>query len=268
VVVGSQTLALPTSEVERVLRVRPDQMRRAEGRDVLAGDRPIPLVALARLLPPLLERPTTSPTPVVVLAVGERRLALAVDELVAEQEIVLQPLGARAGLLPLLSGAAILATGRVALVLDPVAIVTAGLGLGAGSLSRAEVTGAARRKVLVVDDSITTRTLEQSILEAAGYDVSTAVDGADGWNALQERGADAVVADVDMPRMDGFALCEAIRGSKRFKELPVVLLTAMETPDHRARGLEVAADAYIGKSSFDQRALLDTLRELLAGVPA
>jgi two-component system chemotaxis sensor kinase CheA len=93
--------------------------------------------------------------------------------------------------------------------------------------------------------------------------VLAAVDGADGWKVLQERGADAVVADVEMPRMDGFALCEAIRSAKRFKELPVILVTAMETPEHRARGLEVGADAYIGKSSFDQENLLATLRQLL-----
>ncbi|MGH7590161.1 MAG: response regulator [Gemmatimonadales bacterium] len=114
-----------------------------------------------------------------------------------------------------------------------------------------------------MDDSITTRTLEQSILEAAGYEVLTAVDGADGWKALQERSCDLVVADVEMPRMDGFALCEAIRGSKRFKAVPVVLVTALETAEHRARGLEAGADAYIGKSSFDQQNLLDTIGQLL-----
>ena len=129
--------------------------------------------------------------------------------------------------------------------------------------ARPEAVGPARRRILVVDDSITTRTLEQSILEAAGYDVLTAVDGDEGWRQLQEQGCDLIVADIEMPRMDGFQLCEAIRGSKRFSELPVILVTAMETPAHRARGLEVGADAYIGKSSFDQQHLLDTIQQLL-----
>jgi two-component system chemotaxis sensor kinase CheA len=80
---------------------------------------------------------------------------------------------------------------------------------------------------------------------------------------LQEQGCDLVVADIEMPRMDGFALCEAIRSSSRFKRLPVVLVTALETAEHRTRGLEVGADAYIGKSSFDQQNLLDTIRQLL-----
>jgi len=121
----------------------------------------------------------------------------------------------------------------------------------------------ARRRVMVVDDSITTRTLEASVLEAAGYDVMTAVDGADGWRLMQERGADLVVSDVEMPRMDGLQLCEAIRASSRFKSVPVILVTALELPDHRARGLEVGADAYLGKSSFEQDALLTTVRDLL-----
>jgi two-component system chemotaxis sensor kinase CheA len=269
VTVGPQTLAIPASHVERVLRVRPEEMRRAEGRDLLSGERPIPLVALARLTPPLPERPISGAVPVAVLAAGERRLAVVVDELADEREIVLQPLTHGAPALPLASGAAILDTGRVALVLDPAAVIAAGLGLEAPGVARAPgPAGAARRTVLVVDDSLTTRTLEQSILEAAGYDVVVAADGAEGWKALQEGGADAVVADIEMPRMDGFALCEAIRSTKRFKALPVVLVTAMETPEHRARGLEVGADAYIGKSSFDQKHLLDTLRQLLAGEAA
>jgi two-component system chemotaxis sensor kinase CheA len=100
-----------------------------------------------------------------------------------------------------------------------------------------------RRRLLVADDSVTTRSLEKSILEAAGYEVIAAVDGGEAWQLLQEKGADLVVADVEMPRMDGFALCEAIRGSKRFRELPVVLVTARESDRDKARGLEAGADA-------------------------
>lgn len=270
-IVASQTIAIPTTHLERLLRVTPASIKRVEGRDVLAGEgTPVPLVSLARILSPLVEKPVAGPLLVVLLRAGEQRLAVVVDELVAEEEIVLQPLsGTRGnggnGRLPLLSGAALLGTGSVALVLDVAAVVAAGLGLDAGGLTfeEARPAGRAKSRILVVDDSITTRTLEQSILEAAGYDVLTAVDGADGWRQLQERGADLVVADIEMPRMDGFALCEAMRSSTRFKALPVVLVTALETPEHRARGLEVGADAYIGKSSFDQQGLLDTIHQLL-----
>jgi two-component system chemotaxis sensor kinase CheA len=264
--VGSQVLALPSGEVERVVRVTPADVRRAQGGEVLlVAGRPVPLLPLAHVLPGLPARPITGATPAVVLRVGERRLAAVVDELIGEQEVVLRPLGTGTRPLPLVSGAVLLASGRVALVLDPGAVVAASLGAAAraGAPLAAATPACVRHTVLVVDDSITTRTLEQSILEAAGYDVVAAADGADAWKSLQERGADAVVADVDMPRMDGFALCEAIRGSKRFGKLPVVLVTALETPGHRERGLAVGADAYIGKSSFDQHHLLDTLAQLL-----
>jgi two-component system chemotaxis sensor kinase CheA len=121
----------------------------------------------------------------------------------------------------------------------------------------------AARRLLVADDSVTTRTLEKTVLEAAGYEVIAASDGAEAWHLLQERGADLVISDVEMPRMDGFALTEAVRGSRRFRDLPVILLTALDNERDRARGLEVGADAYLVKSAFDQTVLLRTLEQLL-----
>jgi two-component system chemotaxis sensor kinase CheA len=118
-------------------------------------------------------------------------------------------------------------------------------------------------RVLLADDSMTTRALEQSILEAAGYDVLACVDGQEAWERLQAEGADAIVTDVEMPRMDGFALTEAIRGSPRFGRLPIVLVTARSKPEDKARGLQVGASAYLVKSAFDQTHLLETLRQLL-----
>ncbi len=265
--VGPQVIAIPTTSVERLIRVRPEQIKHAEGRDVVVTEEaPVPLVPLGRLLPPLVERPPAGPLSVILLSAGGRRLAVAVDELVAEQQVVLRPLKTGRRPLPYVSGAAIIGMGRVALVLNPTSVITAGLAPGTtlgSAVAPATPAREARRRILVVDDSITTRALEQSILESAGYDVVTAVDGADGWKVLQENGCDLVVSDIEMPRMDGFALCLAIRASKRFKEVPVVLVTALETPEHRARGLDVGADAYIGKSSFDQKNLLDTIRQLV-----
>jgi two-component system chemotaxis sensor kinase CheA len=203
---------------------------------------------------------------VVLLRVGERRLGAVVDEAVTEQELVVRPLDFSLDRPSQVSGAALLATGEIALVLDPARLLTVALGgdVDVGvTLGDASREAAAVPRILVVDDSLTTRTLEESVLQAAGYDVLTAVDGSDAWRLLQEHGCDLIVADVEMPRMDGFELCEAVRKSTRWKTLPVVLVTAMETPEHRARGLDAGADAYIGKSSFDQQYLLDTIRDLL-----
>jgi two-component system chemotaxis sensor kinase CheA len=121
----------------------------------------------------------------------------------------------------------------------------------------------ARRRVVLADDSPTTRALEQSILEGAGYEVVACADGAEAWERLQAGGADALVLDVEMPRMDGFALTEAVRASPRYSRLPVVLVTARGKPEDKARGLQAGASAYLVKSAFDPTSLLETLRRLL-----
>jgi two-component system chemotaxis sensor kinase CheA len=118
-------------------------------------------------------------------------------------------------------------------------------------------------RILVVDDSITTRTLERNILQGAGYQVVTAVDGVEALAALETETFDLVVADIEMPRIDGFELVKWIRDSAVYGGLPVVLVTSLESQEHRERGLKVGADAYIVKSGFEQSVLLDTIEEFL-----
>jgi two-component system chemotaxis sensor kinase CheA len=266
--VGATRVAIPSAFVERLVRTAPESLRSVEGRTALpTGGAPASVASLASVLgAPLVDRPPDGPWSLVLLRVGDRSVAVRVDELLEELEVVVRPIRAHGRLaVPHVSGAAMLAGGTVALVLNAPAVVATALGLPPEMSAVAATRDAikARRRVLVVDDSITTRTLEASVLEAAGYDVLSAVDGADAWRLLQERGADLVVSDVEMPRMDGLQLCETIRASSRFKALPVILVTALETPEHRARGLELGADAYLGKSSFEQDALLTTVRDLL-----
>jgi two-component system chemotaxis sensor kinase CheA len=117
--------------------------------------------------------------------------------------------------------------------------------------------------VLVVDDSITTRTMETSLLEASGYQVRVAVDGIEAWTLLKSEAIDLVVSDVDMPRMDGFELTARIRADQALADLPVVLVTALESREDKERGIEVGANAYVIKSSFDQSNLLDIIGRLL-----
>ncbi|MBV9774502.1 MAG: response regulator [Gemmatimonadetes bacterium] len=266
--VGDHLLALPTGAVESLARVRPEAVLRAEGRDLVTlGGEPVPLVPLARVLgPPVREAPAQGSFVAAVLRAGGRRLAAVIDAPLVEKEVVIRPIERREGPLPHLSGAAILSSGDVALVLDPATVVEAGSTLAGGApLALAESGPAAsvRLRVLVVDDSITTRTLEQSTLEAAGYEVAVAVDGAEGWRRVQEGGFDLVISDVEMPNLGGFQLCETIRASQRFTNLPVILVTSLDAPEHRARGMEAGADAYIGKSGFDQQGLLETVRQLI-----
>ncbi len=134
-------------------------------------------------------------------------------------------------------------------------LVETALALRGGQVVPPRANDTPNKRVLLVDDSITTRTLERSILEAAGYDVVTAADGAAAWALLAEQTVDLVVSDVDMPRMTGFALVEAIRASTAMRELPVILVTARENDADRRHGLDAGADAYIVKSGFRQEEL-------------
>jgi two-component system chemotaxis sensor kinase CheA len=266
---GSQTLALAGTNVQKLVRIGPGDVVFVAGREMLAlGGSPLPVASLAETLG-LRPREPAQPTAkrhAVIVAAGEKRMALVVDEFLAEQEIVIKNLGPRIRRLRQVSGATILPSGRIALVLNAAHVIRAALsGTRAATVAivPAGAAAAARKRILVADDSVTTRTLEKSILEAAGYEVVTAADGAMAWQLLHERGADLLVSDVEMPKLDGFELVAAVRTSKRFAELPIVLVTARQSEKDRARGVEVGADAYLVKSAFDQRNLLETIAQLL-----
>jgi two-component system chemotaxis sensor kinase CheA len=266
---GGQTFAIPSASIERLVRVDADAIRTIEGREViLLGKSPVPIGSLATLfgLSPRPQSVSSRRAPAVILAADGNLAAVLVEELATEQEIVLKPLGARLKRMKYVSGATILPSGRIAPVLSPSELVRDVIARPAATALVQEAivqAPTATKRLILADDSVTTRTLEKSILEAAGYEVLTAVDGSDAWHLLQDRGADLVVSDVEMPKMDGFSLTETIRSSKRFRALPVVLVTALETDRDRARGLEAGADAYLPKSTFDQKALLETIRQLL-----
>lgn len=264
--VANVVVAIPAAFVERLVRVQSDALRVVNGRVAIeTGGSPALVASLASVLgPPLVDRPIDHVAHLALVHASERRVALRVDALLEETEVVVRPIRAHGPQsVPHISGAAILSSGTVALVLNVTNAIVSALGAATPEPTIAKRSTARRHRILIVDDSITTRTLEASVLEAAGYEVFTAVDGADGWRVLQERGADLVISDVEMPRMDGLQLTESIRAASRFRELPVILVTALETPEHRARGLEVGADAYLGKSSFEQESLLTTVRDLL-----
>jgi two-component system chemotaxis sensor kinase CheA len=267
VLVGAagQTFAFSGTNVQRFVRVGSDELRSVAGRQMLSlGGTPLPVASLAAVLGLNAVAPAGK-LPIVIIAAGDKRMAFAVDEFIAEQEIVIKNLGTRIRRMHYVAGATLLPSGRIALVLNAATLIRAALSRAATPLAAdtAGAAAAARKRLLVVDDSVTTRTLEKSILEAAGYDIMTAVDGRSAWQLLQDHEIDLVVSDVDMPQMDGFALAAAVRGSKRLRDLPFVLVTARETEQDKARGIEVGADAYLVKSAFDQRNLLETIAQLL-----
>ena len=265
VAVSGRAFVIPVSSVKVLLRVGTEDVHRVGGMDTISFEgRPIPLVSLTAVLGlAATPRLDAGKLPVVVLSDGSE-VALVVDGLVDERDVVVKSLGPRLRGTKVISGATLLANGRVALILHvPEVVARARRGSTNIGVMVASHGAAPKRRVLLVDDSITTRSLEKSILEGHGYVVFVGVDGEDAWRLLQETpGIEVVVTDVEMPRLDGFGLCQKIRASPRFQQLPVILVTGLAKPEDRARGLAAGANAYITKSTFDQEQLLDILDQL------
>ena len=269
--VAGETIGLPMMNVERILHVDVAKVGSIEGHPAIyAEGRPLPLVSLAHVLKlPEVEQPLSpdSKIPVVILSVVEKRIALRVSGFLSTQQLVVKSLGGQLRRVRNLAGAAILGDGHLVTILNVSDLMRSVQIKSVASLSVPIVTQEARRRrVLLADDSITTRALERDILENAGYDVLAATDGQEAWELIcsNEKGLpDLVVSDVDMPRMNGLALTQSIKGNSKYTHVPVVLVTSLESPQDRLHGMEAGADAYIVKSSFDQLELLNTIERLI-----
>jgi two-component system chemotaxis sensor kinase CheA len=261
---GGQTFGLPALAVERMLRVRVCDVASVEGKPAIIIDgQAVALKSLAHILG--LEKAAGTPIPVVVLRSGPQRAAVSVDALFSEREAVIKPLTGPAGRIALVSGAILMEDGALALVLQVDKLLEAFQRQAAASFEKEGVQAEAKKvpSILVVDDSITTRTLEKSILEAHGYSVSVAIDGVEAMNRLRAAAFDLVIADIQMPRMDGFELLREMKKDARFSKIPVIMVTSLESRQDQEQGLSLGADAYIVKREFDQQEILNTIRQLL-----
>jgi two-component system chemotaxis sensor kinase CheA len=267
-------VAIPAAAVVHLHRLPPEAFSAPQGSPVatIAGIS-WPFAELGTLLRLPARAPVASGGMVAVVLVtsGERLLALGVDGFLDQREAVVKDLPTPLALSGPWIGGVVLEDGTVALVVQPAALLDAANGTTTaasalptvGDLPDAEIAPLAPPAILVVDDSFTTRTLEKSILEAAGYRVATAVDGAEALEILQRDGADLVVTDIEMPRLDGLSLASILKRDPRFAAMPVVLVTSLDRPGDRERGLATGADAYVVKGRFDQHELLATVRQLL-----
>ena len=267
-----QTFAIPITNVARIVHFKSNEVRQAEGHRILRVDgRPVPLVPLAEVLglglPVAL---SNMEPPAVVLGAAERRVAILIDHLIGTQDIVIKSLPQPFLRVKHMAGATILGTGEVVNILHVTDLIRSVKWPLASSN-----TASHRRKnkrlphpqqpihVLVADDSMTTRMMEKNLLEAAGYQVDVVVDGKQALRELQRGSYDILVSDVEMPHINGFDLTAQVRADEWLKKMPVILVTSLNSSADRQRGIDVGADAYIAKGSFEENHLLDTVKRLL-----
>ncbi len=266
--VGGERYAVPSAMVVRMEKVPRENLFTAEGRLLVEiNQRNMPLVSLADILQTPQHTPERDLIPLLVLSSAERFVAFEVDELESETELVLKPVGREIINLPFISGAALLGNGEVVIVLDANDLVRAAMGMTLPRRrERVQPAIAARPRalrVLVVDDSITTRTLEKNILDTAGFDVYVAIDGQEAWAMINEMDFDVIISDVEMPNMNGLELTRRIKETLTTQHIPVILLTSLAKPEQREAGLRAGADAYLVKSQFDQGELLRTIQSVI-----
>jgi two-component system sensor histidine kinase and response regulator WspE len=269
--IAGEPYAFPHNRIDRLLRIPRSSVSSLQHRQfITVDDQNVGLVLASQLLDMSGETLESSDLAVVLISDTAGTYGLIVDRLRGEQDLVVRPLDPRLGKVPNISAAAILDNGTPVLIADVEELVRSmDQYIQTGTLRRAEPESAAkkaRKRVLVVDDSITVREVQKQILKTRGYDVETAVDGMDGWNRLCDGTFDLVVSDVDMPKMTGLELTTRIRDNTKLRDLPVVIVSYKDRDEDRMRGLEAGANRYLTKASFHDDSFVEAVMTLI-GAP-
>ena len=269
VTIGGEAYAFPLAQIERMLRLPRSAIVQLEGRQHFwLEDEHVGLISAAQLLQCNEKQGDDDSIPIVLIRDREQYHGLAVEAFLGEFTLVLMPLDGRLDKVRDVAAGALLHDGTPVLILDVDDLLNSvGKLLGTGHLERVDHASHARqavsKRVLVVDDSLTVRELERKLLLSRGYQVSVAVDGMDGWNALRAETFDLLITDIDMPRMDGIELVTHVRQDPRLRSLPVMVVSYKDREEDRRRGLEAGADYYLAKASFHDEALLDAVQTLI-----
>ncbi|GAB3629603.1 Gliding motility regulatory protein [Pandoraea terrae] len=268
--IGGESYALPLATLSRTLALTPDQIETLEGHPHFMLDgRPVGLVAAQQILYGTAPPAPEGPQPVVVIGERDARFGLAVDRFLGERMLVVQPLDPRLGKVKDIAAGSLMEDGSPVLIIDTADMLRSiAKAVEAGTLARLPSRAApsakrSAKRVLVVDDSLTVRELERKLLGSRGYDVTVAVDGMDGWNAVRSETFDLVITDVDMPRMDGIELVSLVKRDARLAGIPVMIVSYKDRAEDRQRGLDAGADYYLAKSSFHDDALLRAVVDLI-----
>ncbi|EUB83825.1 hybrid sensor histidine kinase/response regulator [Pseudomonas sp. GM30] len=273
--VGEEAYAFPLAHIERMCDLEPQDIVQIEGRQHFWHEgRHVGLVAASQLLNRPASQSSGETLKVVVIRERDSVYGVAVERFVGERTLVVLPLDERLGKVQDISAGALLDDGSVVLIVDVEDMLrSVDKLLNTGRLERIARHGnqaaeVVRKRILVVDDSLTVRELQRKLLLNRGYDVAVAVDGMDGWNALRSEDFDLLITDIDMPRMDGIELVTLLRRDNRLQSLPVMVVSYKDREEDRRRGLDAGADYYLAKASFHDDALLDAVVELIGGARA
>lgn len=262
---GISVYVIPIQQIVQVIRIQTNSLKSTDQRPTVQyKGETIPIIRLAEALGSKDFGPPDIPDiPIIIIAYGAGKIACSVDEISQVQEIIVRPLGSQLRWVKRITGASILADGKLALVLDPPELIQEGLRLSS-QVKNPDISLSKSGRVLIVEDSVTSRALLQNTLERAGFQVFTATDGMEAFSMLHELEIDIIVSDVDMPRMNGFTLTEKIRKDEQLSSLPIILVTALDSKEDREHGLSSGANAYIKKGSFEKTELVRTVRNLLS----
>ena len=270
--VADEAYAFPLAHIERMRDLEPDDIVQLEGRQHFWHEgRHVGLVAASQLLQRPASQSDDETLKVVVIRERDAVYGVAVERFIGERTLVVLPLDPRLGKVQDISAGALLDDGSPVLIVDVEDMLrSVDKLLNTGRLERidrrnrhtAELT---RKRILVVDDSLTVRELQRKLLINRGYEVAVAVDGMDGWNALRAEHFDLLITDIDMPRMDGIELVTLLRRDNRLQSMPVMVVSYKDREEDRRRGLDAGADYYLAKASFHDDALLDAVVELIGG---
>lgn len=264
---GGRTFGIPLSAVEEIARVSLQEIQSVENKKAFQlRDHIVPIVRLDDTLGiPVSSISNKADATIVIISSLYGRVGFLVDGLVGKEEIYIKNLGSHLGKLKNVSGATMLRTGEIVIVLDPVDLVVSSkmATIRPTLIEEEEETGRRKQKLLVVEDSMTTRELIRPMLEGEGYEVETAVDGLDGIEKISLQNFDLIVSDVEMPRMNGLEMCRFLRENESYKDIPLIFVTVRGSEEEKRKGIEVGAQAYITKGRFDQSNLLATISRLI-----
>ena len=268
--IGGEPYAFPLTRIDQIIYCGHSDIRTIEGRQYFDRDgASIGLVLAAQILDLRAASTAPDPMPVVVISDRGQQFGMVVDAFLGERDLEVRPLDSRLGKVPNINSASLLENGNPVLIVDVEDLVRSIDNVLTGrQLSRVEFEGMARKvlrrkRILVVDDSITVRELERQLLQTRGYEVDVAVDGADGWNACRRVEYDLVVSDVDMPRMDGIEMVSLIKADPARKHIPIVIVSYKDREEDRLRGLEAGANRYLTKTSFHDETFVHTITDLI-----